>query len=208
MKLKGIVFALVGAVILVIGLGLFFYNMSIDNKEISLREQFKAQVKVCMTSHDAMWKILSQKAQVSDQYKQAFEKIYPELIAGRYSKGDGALMKWITEQNPTFDVSLYKDLSDAISDERTKFKRAQDICTDVSREYITFIKKSPATWFIDDEILEAKQYTRYSKEEVADMNLSIDTKEVYDILTYKPVTSTQTEDVFKTGKDDNVKLFN
>ena len=195
------------AVLAITGLSLFFYNMSVDNKEIDLRERFKGQVKVCMTSHDAMWKILNQKAQVSDQYKQAFEKIYPEMIAGRYSKGDGALMKWITEQNPTFDISLYKDLSDAISDERTKFKRAQDVCVDVSREYVSYIKKSPTNWFINDEINSARELLTKSKEDVAAMNLDSDTKEAYEILTYKPVTSTITEDVFKSGKDDNVKLF-
>lgn len=205
---RNVIFALIGAVVVVLGLILFFTNMSIDNKEISLREQFKGQVKVCMTAHDEMWKILSQKAEVSNEYKKAFEKIYPELIAGRYANDKGTFMKWIQEQNPNFDVSLYKDVMDAISDERTKFKRAQDICTDVSREYATFIKKAPANWFINDEILEAKEYTQYSKDEIKDKNLEIDTKEVYDILTYKPVTSTQTEDVFEKGKDDNVKLFN
>jgi len=180
---RNVIFALIGAVILVIGFSLFFYNMGIDNKEISLREKFKAQEKVCMTAHDEMWKIITQKAEVSNEYKVAFEKIYPELIAGRYSKGDGALMKWITEQNPNFDVSLYKDVMDAISDERTKFKRAQDICTDVSREYTTYIKKSPTNWFIDNEILNAFEYTKYSKDEVKEMNLDIITTEVVCILT-------------------------
>ncbi|NPV13152.1 MAG: hypothetical protein HPY57_15400 [Ignavibacteria bacterium] len=81
MKLsKGIIFALVGAVILVVGLSLFFYNMSIDNKEISLREKFKAQQKVCMTAHDEMWKIITQKAEVSNEYKKAFEEIMQKAM--------------------------------------------------------------------------------------------------------------------------------
>ncbi|NPV13153.1 MAG: hypothetical protein HPY57_15405 [Ignavibacteria bacterium] len=117
-------------------------------------------------------------------------------------------MKWIQEQNPNFDVSLYKDVMNAISDERTKFKRAQDICTDVSREYSTFIKKSPANWFIDNEILDATEYIRYSKNEIKDMNLDLTTSEVVNILTYKPVTSTQTEEIFEKGVDNNVKIFN
>ena len=55
-----------------------------------------------------MRKVLKQKAQVTDEYKSAFESIYPKLIEGRYSKGDGSLMKWIKESNPNFDVSLYQ----------------------------------------------------------------------------------------------------
>jgi hypothetical protein len=67
LKFSKLIIVAVIAVIAVIPISLFFYNMSVDNKEIDLRESFKGQIKVCMTSHDAMWKILNQKAQVSDQ---------------------------------------------------------------------------------------------------------------------------------------------
>jgi len=205
--MKKLVIALVAVSMLFIGLGVFFYDMGVDNKEIDLRERFKGQIKVCMTSHDAMWKIINQDAEVTTEYKEAFEKIYPELISGRYANDNGTFMKWIQEQNPDFKIELYDELMKTIKDERTKFKRSQDICIDVSREYASYIKKKPANWFIDDEILDARELLKSTKEEVADMNLVTETKEAYDVLSYKPVTSTKTEDVFKSGKDDEVQLF-
>ena len=68
---------------------------SYNNKEISLREQAEAQRGKVEGVHDAMWKIISQKAQISDQYREGFDSIYTHIIEGRYSKGDGTLMKWI-----------------------------------------------------------------------------------------------------------------
>jgi len=38
--MKKLVLVLVFAVIAAVGLGLFFYDMSIDNKEMALRERF------------------------------------------------------------------------------------------------------------------------------------------------------------------------
>ena len=62
---------------------------SYNNKEISLREQAEAQRGKVEGVHDAMWKIISQKAQISDQYREGFDSIYTHIIEGRYSKGDG-----------------------------------------------------------------------------------------------------------------------
>ena len=84
---------------------------SYNNKEVSLRAQAEAQRGKVEGVHDKMWKIIQQKAQVTDEYKDAFAEIYPNIISGRYQgENDGALMKWVTEQNPNFDTSLYKDL--------------------------------------------------------------------------------------------------
>jgi hypothetical protein len=194
------------SVIAVIAISLFFYNMSVDNKEISLREKFRAQQNVCKTSHDAMWKIISQDAKVSDKYYKDFEAIFTKIATGMLS--DEAMFQWLQGFNPQYSTELYKELMNTIKDERTKFKRAQDISADVSREYATYIKTKPTKWFIDNEILDALNYTRYSKDEVKTMNLDLTTAEVVSILTYKPVTSTRTDDAFEKGKDDNVELFN
>jgi hypothetical protein len=81
--------------------------ISASNKEIRLRSKITAQKQVCEAYYDKLWKVISQKAQVAEQYKKTFKEIYPQLIAGRYgSEKGGSLMKWITESNPNFDVSL------------------------------------------------------------------------------------------------------
>ena len=94
-------------VLLVVLVGMYFtYN----NKEVALRKEINAQKGKIESVHDKMWKVIQQKAEVSDQYRETFEKIYPELISGRYANDANNAMKWIQEANPDFDTSLYKDL--------------------------------------------------------------------------------------------------
>lgn len=50
----------------------FTYN----NQEVALREQAEAQRGKVEGVHDAIWKIISQKAQVSQEYRTSFDSIY------------------------------------------------------------------------------------------------------------------------------------
>ena len=205
--MKKLVLVLVFAVIAAVGLGLFFYDMSIDNKEMALRERFKGQEKVAKTSHDLMFKVITQGAQVTDKYSEDFETVFAKISDNLM--GDDAVLKLVAGFNPNLSPDMYKELMTTIKTERAKFKRAQDICIDVSREYATFIKTKPQTWFINSEILDGKDYfdRRFSKEEIKDLKLTMETEEAWSILAYKPVTSTNTEDVFEKGVDDNIDLF-
>lgn len=162
------------AVITTVG-SYFSYN----NKEVSLREQAEAQRGKVEGVHDAMWKIISQKAQVSNEYRAGFDSIYTHIISGRYSQGDGSLMKWITEANPNFDTSLYKDLMDAIEVQRTQFMKAQERMIDIKREHSTLCKTYPGCWLISN------------------------TSEIE----YTIISSTQSKQTMETGIDDNVDLF-
>jgi len=206
MKKLVIVFVLV--ILAVIGTSLFLYDMGIDNKEMSMREHFKGQYKVTKTSHDNMFKVISQGSQVTDKYGKDFDKIFSK-IAGDLMD-DNAMLQLVSGFNPNLSPDLYKNLLSTIKTERAKFKQAQDVCIDVSREYATYIKTKPQTWFINDEILEARQLIKsnYEKDLVAESkNFEPETKEAFKILMYEPVTSSTTEDVFKKGVDDNIDLF-
>lgn len=166
-------------VIAVIGLtmlGLFF---SVNNRDVSLRERAKEQKGNIENMRDAMWKILQQKASVTDQYKDAFSKIYPELIAGRYSDKGGSLMKWIQESNPNFDVSLYKDLMVSIEIERKNFANEQKKMLDIIREHSTFIKSVPNKWFVSDTTS----------------------------IKYTVISSTTTKKIMESGVEDDIDLF-
>jgi hypothetical protein len=162
------------AVITTVG-SYFSYN----NKEVGLREQAEAQRGKVEGVHDAMWKIISQKAQVSQDYRASFDSIYTHIIAGRYSQGDGALMKWITESNPNFDTSLYKDVMDAIESERTNFRHAQERMIDIKRQHSTLCKTYPGKWFISN------------------------TSEIE----YTVISSSYSKEVMQSGTDDNVTLY-
>ena len=95
--------------------------MSYNNSEVALRNEVEANIQDLENVYDKMWKIISQKAQISQEYKSSFDEIYTHIMDARYDKGDGTLMKWIQESNPNFDVSLYKDLAQSVEILRTEF---------------------------------------------------------------------------------------
>lgn len=141
---KGLVaVALVVLVLVVMGVMMFF---SISNSEIGLRNQIVAQQDACKVVFDNTWKIIAQKAQVADKYKDGFKDIYPALMEGRYgNEKGGALMKFVTESNPQFDVAIYRDLSSAIEAQRTVFTREQKTLIDLKREHDNIRQKFPSS---------------------------------------------------------------
>ncbi len=155
-------------------------NIDTDNSEIGLKTAIDAKKTDQEASFDKMFKVLQQKAQVADQYKESFKEIYPKLIEGRYSQGDGTLMKWITESNPTFDVSLYKNLMEAIDVERNSFLTTQRQLMDLKREHDNLRQKWPSKWFINDDVKE---------------------------IAITIVSSSHAKEVIKSGMDDDIDLF-
>jgi len=100
-------------------------------------------------------------------------------MEGRYSdegKGQETFMKWIVEANPTFDVSLYKDLMDAIKGERDSFLMQQRLLVDKQREHHNLLTLFPSKLIVG------------SRPEIA-------------IVT---IETTIGKEAYKTGVDDNV----
>ncbi len=157
-------------------------NIDTDNDEIDLRTAIAQKKNDVEATFDKMFKVLKQTASVTDEYKNAFKDIYPALIEGRYKQnGDGSLMKWVQESNPTFDVSLYKDLINAIDVERNGFLTTQRQLMDLKKEHDNLRLKWPSKWFINDDVKE--------------IEITI-------------VSSTHAKEVMKSGKDDDIDLFN
>ena len=175
-KIIGISIAVIVLIGTVTVLGMYF---SYNNQDARLRAQAEAQRGKIEGVHDKMWKVLQQKAQVSNEYKKAFSEIYPALIEGRYSQGDGSLMKWIQEANPNFDTSLYKDLMQSIEIQRTEFAKVQERMLDVIREHNVLLTTVPSKWFVSN------------KEQIE----------------YTVISSTRSKTVMTTGLDDDVSLF-
>ena len=102
---------IVAAVLLLILVIMYF---SYNNREVSLRKEAEAQKGKIESVFDTMWKTIKQEAGVTEEYRKTYEKIYPELIAGRYSADSSSLLKMINESNPDFDTSLYNRLMQTI----------------------------------------------------------------------------------------------
>lgn len=175
MTLTGIIIIAVVVVAIVLIAMYFSYN----NKEIALRKEAEAQRGKIESVHDKMWKVIKQKANVTEQYRDMFEKVYPDIIAGRYS-GEGAMaMKWIQEANPQIDATLYKDLMQAIEIQREHLNSSQTRMLDVIREREALIESYPSRWFISNK----------SK------------------IDYEVISSTRTKTVMDTGLDDDIEMF-
>ena len=165
-------------VLAVVILGMY---MTYNNKAVALRKEAEAQRGKIESVHDKMWKVIKQKAEVSEEYRKEFDKVYPEIIAGRYSGDNGTSMKWIQEANPEFDTSLYRDLMQAIEIQRSHFNTAQERMLDVIREHETLCMSMPASWFI----------SAANKQKIE----------------YEVVSSTRSKTVMETGLDDEVSVF-
>jgi hypothetical protein len=155
-------------------------NIDTDNSEIDLRTAIEAKKKDNEATYDNMWKIINQKAQVAEQYKNAFKDIYVSITDERYDSNSGSLMQWIQEHNPQFDVSLYKSVMESITIERNNFLTRQRQLIDLKREHDNLRLKWPSKWFIDNSVKE--------------INITV-------------VSSTKTKKIMETGVDDDVNLF-
>jgi len=185
---KGLIVILIIAAVL--GGGLFFSYTGANNKEIKLRKNVEAQQDVCKANFDKMFKTIAKMAKVPTKFmedaKEAFKEIYPDLIAGRYENArGGALMSWVHEHNPQFDMKatgkLYENLQIAIEANQQEFFYEQKKLIDYQREHSTFINM----WW------NANMW-------------NLDTRGDAEIVT---ITSDKTEDVYKTGKDNDIEVF-
>lgn len=154
--------------------------VSANNGEIKLRNQTEAQKSVVESYFDKMWKVISQKAQVTEQYKNSFKEIYPQLIEGRYGNDKGgSLMKWVVESNPNFDISLYKDLMSSIEAERMGFFMEQKRLIDLDNQHKIFRQTFPNMIFVGGR----------------------------PNVEFKIISSEKTKEIIESGVENDVKLF-
>jgi hypothetical protein len=173
-----IVLFIIAVVVVIIGVAMDF---SYDNKEVSLRNQAEAQQQANTVIYDKVWKVVAMKTQLPERAKNDFKEVYVELMEARYESGGGTMMKWIQEQNPSFDVQqgLYQDISNSIEALRSEFANVQVKLIDIKREHDNIRMRKPGKWFVGD---------------VAELEIQL-------------VTSTKTSETFDTGVEDDVNVF-
>lgn len=179
-SIVGLVAAGVGVLVVLI---VVLIGVGAVNHEIDLRNQAGAQEKANQVVYDEVWKVLQQKAGILDKYADDFKSVYGTIMEDRYQgekNGPSPTFKWIQESNPGFSWEMYKDLSVAIEAYRGKFSRVQQKLIDIKREHDNLRQKIPSCWFVGGK---------------PELQITI-------------VTSTKTERTFKSGKEDNIELFN
>lgn len=165
----------VGAVVVITVILYFVYN----NKEIALRKESDAQRGKVKAVRDQMFKVLQEKANVSTQYREAFEDVFPKIMAARYGKDGADMMKWIVEANPSFDTSLYHSVMNAIEVQRQLFTSEQARMLDIINQRATLLESYPSRWFVKNK----------------------------DRIDYTVIASTGTNKVVESGIDDDILTF-
>ena len=164
---------------------IFISNLiSWSNNEIDVRNAFIQKKDERTAFYDKMWKTFSQKGQIALRNDSSFRQNIDIIMAGRKDAA-GLFMKWVTETNPNANYSevadLYRDLSRSVEAQREGFFVQEKYMQDLVRQQANMLDKYPGNLY----------------------NVFFGKKR----LEYKPITSTITDEVIKTGKDDNVKLF-
>lgn len=170
----------IGLVVLV-GFIIFGMSISYGNKEVDLHNRFKQKMDERTAFYDKMWKTLSGKSQVALKNDSSFTRNVDAIMAGR-KDAQGLFMKWVQESNPNANFeqvsALYADLSRSIEAQRDGFFMEERMIQDIVREHNNLLEKAPSRWFVDAEP-----------------------------LVYKPITSDRTDNVIRTGKDNNDRVF-
>lgn len=180
MKKGTIVGGIITGLLVVLTIVWISMKVSYRNENVRLKNQIVAQQESNKANFDKMFKVIAQVAQVADQYKETFKDVYPQLIEGRYNNSkDGALMKWVTESNPNFDVTLYTKLANAIEANRQEFFNEQQKLIDYNREQHNLLNTWPASMFLESN----------------------------DTIHITIITSTNTKEVFTSGEENEIRLF-
>ena len=165
-------------VALVLGGSIISTGISLYNQEIALKNQIEAKQTENKANFDNMWKKIKQTTNVSDEYKTGLVEVVKAYTEGRKDTSENMLMKWGAEAVPNFDSSIYKQLMNIIVASRDDFTLNQKELLDLNREHDTLIDTFPNNVF-------------YRVMGVQKIKVTT-------------VTSTRTEETFKSGIDDEV----
>lgn len=171
-------------ILLILVLSLVGGIIGFSNTEVELRNRFRQKTDERTAFYDKMWKTISQTAQVAIKNDSSFARNVDAIMAGR-KDAPNLFMKWVTESNPNanFDQvsKLYENLTRIIESERDGFFIQEKVMQGIVLEHSNLIGKFPGSLY----------------------NVFLSRKP----LEYKPITSDRTDDVMKTGKDNDVKVF-
>lgn len=183
MKNAILIFSIISGIIIV-GMITVFNFVSFSNEEVQLRNSFEQKYSERTAFYDKMWKTLSQKGQIALKNDSSFRQNVDIIMSGR-KDSQGLFMKWVTETNPNANYSevadLYKDLSRSVEAQREGFFVEEKYMQDIVMQHSNLLQQFPGSLY--------NSFLNRQK------------------LVYKPITSTITDNVIKTGKDNNVKIF-
>ena len=174
MKSNIIILGVIAALfVLVLSIG--GYAISVVNTEVSLRNQFNAQLQSNEVSFDKMWKIIQQQTGVAETERETFKETYGYIMQSRQGiVGNASLASFLTESKVDISPDLFKQLMNTIESQRESFNNSQKRLIDIKREHDNLRMTFPSGMLVG------------SRPE----------------LEIKLITSDKTEEVFASGKEN------
>lgn len=155
--------------------------VSTYNKEVSLRATIENKQKDNKNEMDNMKKKIIQVAQVSEKAMSSLKDIVCGYAEARSTDSKNVIMNWIKESVPNVDTSTFNNLQNIITGSRDSFTMRQKELLDLKREHDKLLRSFPSNVIL----------AMFNKKEI-DVTI---------------VTSTSTEEAFRTGKDDETDVF-
>lgn len=155
--------------------------ISTSNQEATLRTTIVAKQKDNTSEFDNMFKKISQVAQVSSKQMESLKEIFNGYASARTKGGDNQIMTWVKESIPNVDVDTFKNLQNIITGSRDSWTMRQKELIDLSREHEKLLALFPSNMILS--MLGRKS------------------------IPITVVTSGRTDEAFRTGKDDDTKVF-
>ena len=181
MKKSTIIGLAIGGVVLFSGAILVLSGISVYNDQATIKNTYEMKIKSNEAEFDNLWKTINQTAQIPEAQKNAFKEIYTSYASSRTSEGQGKLMSWVQEAVPNYNGQIYSQLMNIITGSRDGWTMRQNELVDLARVYNANLVTFPKNVFL--------KTCGFEK------------------IDPKIITSTRTEETFKTGKDDETQLF-
>lgn len=151
---------------------------------VKLEASIKAQHETNKSNYDNMWKRFREMSQVTVAQADDLERVYKSALTARYGEeGSQSVFQWIREHNPNLDPAVYVQLQRAIESGRTSFAADQQQLLDKKREYEVVLNGNRALF----------------------VNWMFGFPKI-DLSKYGIVTSERTDDAFRRGQDEEIKL--
>lgn len=171
-------FLVVAATLVIVAVVIFVVGTI--NREVSLRNQFDAQLKINETVFDNTWKIIEQNSQVAKVERESLRETLVEVMSARKGLvGSGSLASFLTEAKIDVNSDLYSKLMTTIETNRNTFQRSQEKLVSLKQEHQDIRLKFPGSLIVGGR----------------------------PELELKLVTSSKTDEAFESGKENDVELF-
>lgn len=155
-----------------------FTALSWHNSASKLENAYEMKVIDNRSMFDNMWKKIKQVSKVPEDKKNAFKEIFNSYAQSRNSGSDQQVMTWVKEAVPNMDLNIYDNVMNIIVGSRDTWTNKQTELVSIAEQHNLLLVTQPKGFIL--ELFGHKK------------------------IDPKIITSDRTEEVFATGKDNDV----